>query len=105
MDESTFGSIRHRVPILDGEFYGSWKNEMLVILNQYNFNKYITSPYVPPIDPLHPTPDEYLDMVHNLRTIDLIIRGLPRNLLVCMPTFECACTIWNCLAEPFQIIP
>ena len=59
---------------LGGEFYSSWKNEMLEIFNEYNLNKYICSPYVPPIDPLHPTPDEYLDMVRNLRTIDLIIR-------------------------------
>ena len=29
MDESTIGSIRHRVPILDREFYSAWKNEML----------------------------------------------------------------------------
>src|SRR6266496_6544857 len=50
MDDSTFGSIRHRVPILDGEVYGSWENEMLMIFNEYNLNKYITSPYVPPID-------------------------------------------------------
>ena len=85
MDESTFGSIRRRVPFLDGEFYSSWKNEMLEIFNEYNLNKYICSPYVPPIDPLHPTPDEYLDMLRNLRTINLIVRGLPRNLLVCLP--------------------
>src|SRR3989337_1612923 len=101
MDDSTFGSIRRRVPILDGEYYGSWKNAMLEIFNEYNLNKYILSPYVPPINPLHPTPDEYLDMVRNLRTIDIIIRGLPRNLLVCLPTFECAYTIWKFLEERF----
>ena len=39
-----------------------------------NHLKHVLSPYVPPIDPLHPTPDEYLDKVRNLRTIDLIIR-------------------------------
>ena len=54
-----------------------------------------------PINPLHRTPDEYLDMTHNLRTIDLIMRGLPRNLLVCLSTFECAYTIWRYLEEHF----
>ena len=101
MDGSTIGSIRRRVPMLDGEFYSTWKSEMLEIFNEYDLNKYITSPYVPPIDPLHPTPDEYLDMTHNLRAINLIIRGLPRNLLVCLPTFECAYTIWRYLEELF----
>ena len=56
---------------------------------------------MPPIDPLHPTLDDYLDMVHNLRTIDPIIRGFPRNLLVCLPTCECTYTIWNYLEERF----
>ena len=74
---------------------------MLEIFKEYNLSKYILSPYVPPIDPLHPTPDEYLGMVHNLRTTDLIIRGLPRNVLVCFPTFECTYTIWNYLEERF----
>ena len=101
MDESMIGSIRRRVPILDGEFYSAWKNEMLEIFNEYHLNKYITSPCAPHIDPLHPTPDEYLDMTRNLRAIDLIIRGLPRNLLVCLPTFECAYSIWRYLEERF----
>ena len=56
MDKSTIGSIRCRVHMLDGEFSGAWINEMLEIFNEYNFNKYITSPCAPPIDPLHPTP-------------------------------------------------
>ena len=77
------------------------KNEMLEIFNEYNLNKYVTSPCVPPIDPLHPTPDEYLDMTRNFRTIDLIIRGLPRNLHVCQPTLECAYTIWKYLKDHF----
>ena len=89
------------MPILDGEYYGSWKNDMLDIFNEYNLNKYIPSPYVPSIDPLHPTPDEYLDMVRTLRTIYIIIRGFPRNVLVCLPTFECVYTIWNYLEEHF----
>ena len=33
MDESTVGSIRRRVPMLDEEFYNSWKNEMPEIFN------------------------------------------------------------------------
>ena len=105
MDESTIESIRHRVPILDGEFYGSWKTKMLEIFNEYNFIKYIISPYVPPIDHLHPTPDEYLDMVCNLRTIDLIIRVF---LEICL----CACLLLNAhilygviLRNAFRIIP
>ena len=55
MDESTLGSLRHRVPILDGEYFQEWKNEMLVIFNEYHLNKYITSPCVGfwvPADPL-----------------------------------------------------
>ena len=36
MDESTLGSLRHRVSILDGEYFHEWKNEMLVIFNQYH---------------------------------------------------------------------
>ena len=50
MDESTIGSIRRRVPMLDGEFYSEWKNEMLVIFNEYHLNKYITSPCAPHVD-------------------------------------------------------
>ena len=99
MDVSTLGSLRHRVPILDGEFYGSWKNEMLEIFNEYNLSKFILSPYVPPIDPLHPTLDEYLHMTCKLRAIDLIIRGLPKNLIASLPTLNCAYTIWKFLEE------
>ena len=101
MDESTMGSFRRRVPMLAGEFYSAWKNEMLEIFNEYHLNKYITSPCTPPIDPWHPTTDESLDMIRNLRTINLIIRGLPRNLIVCLPTLECAYTIWRYLEERF----
>ena len=87
---STLGSLRRRVPILDGEFFHEWKNEILEIFNEYHLNKYITSPCAPHIDPLHPTPDEDLDMIHNLRTINLIIRGLPQNLIASLPTLDCA---------------
>ena len=74
---------------------------MLEIFNEYHLNKYITCPCAPLLDPLHPTPDEYLDMIRNLRTINLIIRGLPRNLIVCFPTLECAYTIRRFIEERF----
>jgi hypothetical protein len=74
---------------------------MLEIFNEYHLNKYITTPCVPPIDALYPTPDESLDMIRNLRTVNLIIRGLPRNLIVCLPTLECAYTIWRYLEKRF----
>ena len=101
MDESTIESIRRRVPMLDGEFYSSQKNEMLEIFNEYHLTKYITTPCARIVDPLHPTPYEDLDMIRNLRTINLIIRGLPRNLIGCLPTFDCAYTIWRFLEERF----
>ena len=85
--------------MLDGEFFNAWKNEMLVIFNEYHWNKYITNPCAPLVDPLHPTSDEY--MIHNLRTINLTIRGLPRNSIVCLPTLDCAYTIWRFLEEWF----
>ena len=90
---STIVSLRCRVPILDGEFYNDWKNEMLEIFNEYHLNKYITSPCIPPSDPMHPTPNENLDMTLHFRTINLIMRGLPRNLIACCPTLDCAYTI------------
>ena len=49
MDESTIGSIRCRVAMLDGEFSSAWEKEMLEIFNEYNLNNYITSPYAPPL--------------------------------------------------------
>ena len=96
---STFGSIRHRVPILVGVSYSSWKIEMLGIFRLYNLCKYIRTPYVSPIDPLHPTMDEELDMLRNLSTVNLIIRGLPDNLLELMTNFECAYSMWKFLEE------
>ena len=86
MDESTIGSLKHRVPILEGEYFHEWKNEMLVIFNEYHLNKYITSPCAPHVDPMHPTLDELIDMIRNLRTVNLIIGGLPRNLIRNSPT-------------------
>ena len=98
---STLGSLRHRVPILDGEYFHEWKNEMLEIFNEYHLNKYIASPCAPHVDPMHPTLDESIDMIRNLRTINIITRGLPRNLIINLPTLECAYTIWKFLEERF----
>ena len=101
MDESTLGSLRHRVPILDGEFIHEWKNEMLGIFNEHHLNKYITTPCARLVDPLHPTLDESIDMIRNLRTVNLITRGLPRNLIASSPALDCAYTIWRFLEERF----
>ena len=105
MDESMIGSIRRRVPMLDGEFFNAWKNEMLEIFNEYHLNKYITSPCAPHVDPMHPTLDESIDMIRNVRTINLITRGLPRNLVGKLPTLECAYNIWKFLEERFPNYP
>ena len=94
MDESMLGSLRHRMPILNGEFFHEWKNEMLEIFNEYHLNKYIASPCAPHINPLHPTLDESIDMIRNLRTVNLLNRGLTRYLLASLPTFDCAYTLW-----------
>ena len=74
---------------------------MLEIFNEYHLNKYITTSCEPLVDPLHPTHDESLDMIHNLRTVNLITRDLPRNLIGCLPTLKCAYTIWRFLEERF----
>ena len=74
---------------------------MLVIFNEYHLNKYITSPCAPHVDPMHPTLDESIDMIRNLRIVNLITRGLPRNLIGCLPTLKCAYTIWRFLEELF----
>ena len=79
----------------------SGKSEMLEIFNEYHLNKYITSPCAPLVGPLHPTPDESIDMIRNLRTVNLITRGLPRNLFGCLPTLDCAYTIWRFIVERF----
>ena len=68
---------------------------MLEIFNEYHLNKYITSPCEPHVDPLHPTLNESIDMIRNLRTVNLITRGLPRNLIGCLPSLDCAYTIWK----------
>ena len=74
---------------------------MLVNFNQYHLNKYIASPSAPHVDPMHPTLDESIDMIRNLITVNLITRGLPRNLIRNLPTLECAYTIWKFLEECF----
>ncbi len=93
MDESSLVSLRQGVPILDREYFHEWKNEILVIFNQYHLNKYIASPCAPYVDPMHPTLDESIDMIRNVRTVNLITRGLPRNLVGKLPTLECAYTM------------
>ena len=40
-------------------------------------------------------------MIRNLRTVNLITRGLPTNLIGCLPTLKCAYTIWKFLEERF----
>ena len=99
MDEYTLGSLRRRVPILDEEYFHEWKNEMLEIFNEYHLTKYITTPCARIVDPLHPTLDESIEMIRNLRTVNLITRGLPRNLLASLPALDCAYTIWRFLEE------
>ena len=70
-----------------------------LIFNEYHLNKYITTPCAPHVDPLHPTLDESIDMIRNVRTVNLITTGLPRNLIGKLPTLECAYTIWKFLEE------
>ena len=105
MDESTLGSLRHRVPILDGEYFHEWKKEMLEIFNEYHLNKYITSPCAPHVDPMHPTLDDSIDMIRNLRTVNLITRGLPRNLIRTCLLLSVPTLYGNFLRNAFQIIP
>ena len=92
---SSVESLSCRVPILDGEYYSQWKYKMLEIFNEFHLSKYVKNPYVPPIDPLHHTHEEEIDMLCNLRTVNLIVRGLHRIVLNQMKNFECAYTLWN----------
>ena len=98
---STLGSLSCIVPILNGEYYNFWKDEMLDIFEEFNLSKYIHCPYVPPVDPLHPTPNEELDMLRNLRTVNLIVRSLPNLVLRSMQNFECAYTLWKDLEKRY----
>ena len=70
-----------RVPILDGEYFRQWKDEMLDIFDKFHLRKYVEYPYAPPIDLIHPSHDDEIDMLGNINTVNLIIRGLPRNVL------------------------
>ena len=77
-------------------------NEMLEIYNEYHLTKYITTPCARIVDPLHPTLDESIDMICNLRTVNLITRGLPRNLLGCLLLFIVPTPYGYSLRNDFQ---
>ena len=66
---------------------------MVDIFDKFHLRKYVKYPYEPPIDPLHPSHDEELDMLGNLKSVNLIIRGLPSNVLNQLHNFECAHTL------------
>ena len=83
----------------------SEKNEMLVIFNQYHLNKYIASPCAPHIDPLHPTLDEDIDMIRNLRTVELIIEDCPKICLLVFLLLIVPILYGNFLRNGFPIIP
>ena len=87
------------MPILVGEYFRQWKDEMLVIFDEFQLRKYVEYPYAPPIDPIHPSHDDEVNMLGNLNTVNLIIRGLPRNVLNQLQNFECAHTLCNNLQK------
>lgn len=89
---------------MEREYFNFGKDEMLDIFNDCNLSEYIHKPYEPPIDPLHPTPKETLDMLCILRPVNLIVRGLPDLVLRSMQNFECSYTLWNDLENDIQII-
>ena len=95
------GVLDVECPILNGEYYNFWRDEKLDMFDEFNLSKYIHNPYVPPIDPLHPTHEEEIDMLSNLRTVNLIIRGLPKTVLGCMRNFACAYTLWHDLEKRY----
>ena len=74
MDVPSLGNLSCRVPILDGEHYRQWKGEMLDIFNEFHLSKQVEYPYVPPIDTLHPSHDDEVNMLGNLKTVNLLIR-------------------------------
>lgn len=84
---SGLGNLSCRVFVLNWEYYRQWKGEMLDIFNEFHLRKYVRYPYVPPIDPLHPSHDDEVNMIGNVKTVNLIIRGLPRNVLNHMKNF------------------
>ena len=93
------------MPIVDGEFFHEWKIEMLEIFNEYHLNKYITSPCAPHVDPLHPTLDKSIDMIRNLRSVNLITRGLPRDLIFACLILIAPTPYGGFLRNDFQTIP
>ena len=95
MDVPSLGNISCRVPILDQEYYRQWKDEMLDIFDEFHLRKYVEYSYDPPIDPLHPSHDEELDMLGNLKIVNLTIRGLSRYVLNQLQNFECTQTLWK----------
>src|SRR3954470_12771236 len=99
MDMSSLESLSCRVPILDGEYYSQWKDAMLDLFDKFHWGKYIENPYVPPIDALHPTHEEEIDMLGNLTNVNPIIRCFPRIVLNQVRNFECAYTLWNDLEK------
>ena len=98
MDESMLWSLRCRVPILDGEYFHEWKNEMLEIFNEYHLTKYITTPCARIVDPLHPTLDESICILPSL--ILCLETCLLACLLLIVPT-----TYGDFLRNDAQIIP
>ena len=91
MDVLSIGSISCRLPILDGEYYREWRDKMLAIFNEFHLSKYVKNPYMSPIDPLHPSHEEEIDMLRNLRTINLIVRALISIAFVLSPLEEDGC--------------
>ena len=88
-----------RVPILDGEYFRQWKDEMLDIFDEFHLRKYIEYPYAPPIDPIHPSHDDEVNMLGNLNTVNLFTRGLPRHVLNQLQNFKSAHTLWKGLEK------
>lgn len=84
----SLGHLSCRVLTLNGEYYRYWKGEVLDIFNES-------------IDPLHPYHDDEVNILGNVKTINLIIRGLPRNVLNHMKNFECAYTLWKDLEKRY----
>lgn len=74
---------------------------MLDIFDEFQLRKYVKYPCEPPIDLLHPYHDEELDILGNLNTMNLIIRGLPINVLIQLQNFEHAHTLWKDLEKRY----
>ena len=74
---------------------------MFYRFNDYQLRKYAEYPYVPPIDPLHPSHDDEVNMLGKVKTVNIIIRGLPGNVLNHMKNFECAYISWKDLEKRY----